>query len=121
MFCVLFIPQSNIISIQQYQNLFMNIQNNDSGIQIDNLKYQNINSIIERLKNNCIYLVNQNENNSNIQLYFYSILTNNQTIFTGIMFNPNQPNSCNVMCKSENNFLIQYSLHAIKFLLTTDY
>ena len=37
------------------------------------------------------------------------------------MFNPNQPNSCNVMCKSENNFLIQYSLHAIKFLLTTDY
>ena len=121
MFCVLFIPQSNIISIQQYQNLFMNIQNNDSGIQIDNLKYQNINSIIERLKNNCIYLVNQNDNNSNIQLYFYSILTNNQTIFTGIMFNPNQPNSCNVMCKSENNFLIQYSLHAIKFILTTDY
>ena len=121
MFCVLFIPQSNIISIQQYQNLFMNIQNNDSGIQIDNLKYQNINSIIERLKNNCIYLVNQNDNNGNIQLYLYSILTNNQTIFTGIMFNPNQPNSCNVMCKSENNFLIQYSLHAIKFILTTDY
>jgi len=121
MFCVLFIPQNNIISIQQYQNLFINIQNNDSGIQIDNLKYQNINSIIERLKNNCIYLVNQNDNNGNIQLYLYSILTNNQTIFTGIMFNPNQPNSCNVMCKSENNFLIQYSLHAIKFILTTDY
>jgi hypothetical protein len=122
MFCVLFIPQSNIISIQQYQNLFMNIQNNDSGIQIDNLKYQNINSIIERLKNNCIYLVNRNDNqNGDSQLYFYSILTNNQTVFTGIMFNPNQSNSCNLMCKSESYFLIQYTLHAIKFILTTDY
>jgi hypothetical protein len=100
----------------------MKIQSTDSGIQIDNLKYQNINSIIERLKNNCIYLVNRNDNqNGDSQLYFYSILTNNQTVFTGIMFNPNQSNSCNLMCKSESYFLIQYTLHAIKFILTTDY
>ena len=122
MFCVLFVPQINLISIEQYQNLFMKIQTTDSGIQIDNLKYQNINSIIERLKNNCIYLVNRNDNqNGDSQLYFYSILTNNQTVFTGIMFNPNQSNSCNLMCKSESYFLIQYTLHAIKFILTTDY
>jgi len=126
MFCVLFEPQNDIMSVDTYQNMFMktHTNNQDSGIQIDNInnKYQGINGIINRLKNNYCYFVNKTENNGEHQLYFYSKVCHGKiTLFLGIQYSENQPNMCTVMCKSDNPICINYALHAIRFLLTSDF
>lgn len=125
MFCVLFDPQYNLMPLDQYQSLFMKIQSSqDSGMVIDNInpKHQSLNGIIERLKNNGVYMVNKNDHsNGDSQLYLYTQLTNGEIVFVGIMYNPSNPGVCNVMCKSESYFLIGYTLHALKFMLASDY
>ena len=125
MFCVLFDIQINLMPLEQYQALFTKIQTTqDSGMVIDNInpKYQNLNGLVDRLKNNGVYMVNKNENpNGDNQLFMYTQLINGQIVFIGIMFNQSNPGVCNVMCKSESYFLIGYTLHALKFMLASDY
>jgi hypothetical protein len=83
---------------------------------------QGINGIINRLKNNYCYFVNKTENNGEHQLYFYSKVCHGKiTLFLGIQYSENQPNICTVMCKSDNSICINYALHAIRFLLTSDF
>ena len=125
MFCVLFEPQSNLMPLEQYQALFTKIQTTqDSGMIIDNInpKYQSLTGLLDRLKNNGVYLVNQNDNpNGDNQLFMYTQLMNGQIVFIGIMYNQSNPGVCNVMCKSDSYFLIGYTLHALKFMLASEY
>ena len=125
MFCVLFEPQSNLMPLEQYQALFTKIQTTqDSGMIIDNInpKYQSLTGLLDRLKNNGVYLVNKNDNpNGDNQLFMYTQLMNGQIVFIGIMYNQSNPGVCNVMCKSDSYFLIGYTLHALKFMLASEY
>ena len=125
MFCVLFEPQSNLMPLEQYQALFTKIQTTqDSGMIIDNInpKYQSLTGLLDRLKDNGVYLVNKNDNpNGDSQLFMYTQLMNGQIVFIGIMYNQSNPGVCNVMCKSDSYFLIGYTLHALKFMLASEY
>ena len=125
MFCVLFEPQSNLMPLEQYQALFTKLQTTqDSGMIIDNInpKYQSLTGLLDRLKNNGVYLVNKNDNpNGDNQLFMYTQLMNGQIVFIGIMYNQSNPGVCNVMCKSDSYFLIGYTLHALKFMLASEY
>lgn len=125
MFCVLFEPQANILSFEQYQTMFTKLQNKQEGTIINNVhvKYQNISTLIERFRNNYIYMVNKNDNNSIgvSQIYLYAKITNGPFAFIGVMFNMHQPNICNIMCKSEDYSLMNFIIHALKFMLVSDY
>ena len=67
-------------------------------------------------------MVNKNDHpNGDSQMYLYTQLINGEIVFVGIMYNPSNPGVCNVMCKSESYFLIGYTLHALKFMLASDY
>lgn len=125
MFCVLFEPQSSLLTLEQYQSMFIKVQTNQEGTIIDNvnMKYQNINALIERLRNNYVYMVNKNENTStgDSQLFLYAKIANGPIVFIGVMYNMQRANMCNVMCKSEDVSLVNCILHAMKFMLVSDY
>lgn len=125
MFCVLFEPQMTLLTIEQYQNMFVKVQTNQEGTIVNgvNARYQNINAIIERMKDNYIYMVNKNENNStgDTQLFLYAKVTNGPIVFIGIMYNTQRAHMCNVICKSEDSSVMNLVLHAMKFMLVNDY
>lgn len=125
MFCVLFEPPKQLISLDQYQASFSKVQTpQDSGIQINNInsKYTSLNGIIDRLRNNGVCLIHKTDNpNGDTQLFFYVELLTKQNLFVGLLYNQNNPSTCSVMCKSDNLYLISFSLHALKFLLASDY
>lgn len=125
MFCVLFDPQQQLISFEQYQALFSKIQTTqDSGIQINNInpKYNNLNIIIDRLRNNGVYVIHKTENqNGDMQLFCSVELLTKQNLFVGLLYNQANPSTCSIMCKSDTGYLISFTLHALKFLLASDY
>lgn len=105
--------------------MFVKVQTNQEGIVVNsvNAKFQNVNAIIDRMRNNYVYLVNKNDNSSNgdSQLFLYAKVTNGPVVFIGMMYNSQRASMCNVMCKSEDSSLMGLVLNAMKFMLASDY
>jgi hypothetical protein len=55
------------------------------------------------------------------QYLFHAIVTNNQTALISASINNASPSTCNLVAKSESNYLISHILHSLKFLLNSEF
>lgn len=122
LFCVLFVNVKSQISKEDYLSNWKNITTtNDMCSSMNNVHstLRNAYNLEKKFKNYNIYLIHKGENEKQIQLFFYSQVSNGQLALMCVYLSESNP-EINIVAKCESPFLINHIMSSVRYLLVNE-